>query len=198
MSTAAFEEAKPDHPEAEKAVAWIGALYETDRRAEGSLKRLAELRRTESVRVLDELKEWLGNHVTLASLSIGKAAAYTLGNWPKLVRFVDDAHIPLDNNATERGIRGPVVGRRSHLARSRGAAPRSRRRSTPLSRPRNSTTSFRPRTSTPPSSPPITASCCCPISSRRSSAPPLRSAARLLRESGAVTTWQREDLRCSR
>jgi len=115
-----FEEAMPDHPDAEKAVAWIGALYEIDRRAEGDLERLAELRRTESVRVLDELKEWLGNQVTLTSLSIGKAAAYTLGNWPKLIRFVDDARIPLDNNATERGIRGPVVGRKNHYgSRSR-------------------------------------------------------------------------------
>jgi transposase len=110
-----FEEAKPDHPEAEKALEWIGALYEIDRRAESDLARLAELRRTESPRVLDELKKWLGNQITLTSLSIGKAAAYTLGNWPKLVRFVDDARIPLDNNATERGIRGPVVGRRNHF-----------------------------------------------------------------------------------
>lgn len=110
-----FEEAMPDHPEAEKAVAWIGALYEIDRRAERDLARLSELRRTESVRVLDELKEWLSSMVTLTSLSIGKAAAYTLGNWPKLIRFVDDARIPLDNNATERGIRGPVVGRRNHF-----------------------------------------------------------------------------------
>lgn len=46
----------PDHPEAEKAVPWIGALYEIDRQANGDLARLAELRRTESVRVLDELK----------------------------------------------------------------------------------------------------------------------------------------------
>lgn len=28
---------------------------------------------------------------------------------------VDDARIPLDDNATERGIRGPVVGRRNHF-----------------------------------------------------------------------------------
>ncbi len=30
-------------------------------------------------------------------------------------RFVDDTRIPLANNATERGIRGPVVGRRNHF-----------------------------------------------------------------------------------
>ena len=67
------------------------------------------------MRILDELKVCLSSMVTLTSLSIGKAAAYTLGNWLKLIRLVDDARIPLDNNATERGIRGPVVGRRNHF-----------------------------------------------------------------------------------
>jgi transposase len=28
---------------------------------------------------------------------------------------LQDARIPLDNNATERGIRGPVVGRKNHF-----------------------------------------------------------------------------------
>jgi transposase len=47
-------------------------------------------------------------------VSIGKAAAYTLGIWDRLTRFVEDPRIPLDNNATERAIRGPVVGRKNH------------------------------------------------------------------------------------
>lgn len=109
-----FEEAQPDHPEAEKALAWIGALYELDRQAEGDLARLAELRRTESTVVLADLKAWLWEQASLTSLSIGKAAAYTLANWERLTRFVEDARIPLDNNATERAIRGPVVGRKNH------------------------------------------------------------------------------------
>jgi len=37
-----------------------------------------------------------------------------LGLWPGLTRFLDDARIPLDNNATERGLRGLVVGRKNH------------------------------------------------------------------------------------
>ena len=53
-------------------------------------------------------------------MSIGHAAAYVVANWDRLTRFVQDARIPLDNNATERGIRGPVVGRRNHFgSRSR-------------------------------------------------------------------------------
>lgn len=39
-----------------------------------------------------------------------KAAAYAIANWERRTRFVGDARIPLDNNATERAIRGPVVG----------------------------------------------------------------------------------------
>ena len=109
-----FEEAMPDHPEAEQALAWIGALYDIDARADGDLARLAELRRSESAAVLDELKAWLWAQTPLTSLSIGKAAGYTIANWDRLTRFVDDARIPLDNNATERAIRGPVVGRKNH------------------------------------------------------------------------------------
>lgn len=109
-----FEEAKPDHPEAAHALAWIGALYDVDERAGDDLARRAELRRTEAAAVLAELKAWLWDQATLTSLSIGKAAAYAIANWDRLTRFVDDPRIPLDNNATERAIRGPVVGRKNH------------------------------------------------------------------------------------
>jgi transposase len=109
-----FEEAQPDHPEAARALEWIGKLYEIDERAENDLVELAKLRRTESAAVLAELKTWLWEQATLKSLSIGNAAGYVIANWDRLTRFVDDPRIPLDNNATERGIRGPVVGRRNH------------------------------------------------------------------------------------
>lgn len=109
-----FREAEPDHPEARLALEWIGKLYEIDARAEGNLDVLAELRRTESAAVLAELKVWLWSQAKLKSLSIGNAAAYAIANWDRLTRFVEDPRIPLDNNGTERGIRGPVVGRKNH------------------------------------------------------------------------------------
>jgi transposase len=55
------------------------------------------------------------SQAVLKTLSIGKASAYAIGNWPRLTRFLDDPRIPLNNNAAERGIRGPVVGRRNHF-----------------------------------------------------------------------------------
>jgi transposase len=109
-----FNEALPDHPDAEKALAWIGALYDIDRRGERELARIAELRRVEAPAILEPFRAWLYERAADTHLSIGKAAAYTLGIWDRLTRFVDDARIPLDNNATERAIRGPVVGRKNH------------------------------------------------------------------------------------
>ena len=109
-----FEEAEPDHPEANLAMKWIGQLYEIDERAEGNVARKAELRCTESAEVIATMKTWLWSQASLKTLSIGNAAAYVVANWDRLTRFLGDARIPLDNNATERGIRGPVVGRKNH------------------------------------------------------------------------------------
>lgn len=110
-----FEEAAPDHPEANLAMKWIGELYAIDERAGGDLEKLAELRRAESSAVVATMKTWLWSQASLKSLSIGNAAAYVIANWDRLTRFLENARIPLDNNATERGIRGPVVGRRNHF-----------------------------------------------------------------------------------
>ncbi len=110
-----FREAAVDHPDAQRAVDWIGALYEIDERAGSDTEQRRALRRSEAAPVLAELKAWLWNQATLKKLSIGNAAAYTIGNWERLTRFLDDPRIPLDNNATERAIRGPVVGRRNHF-----------------------------------------------------------------------------------
>jgi transposase len=108
-----FDEAADDHAEASLMLKWIGELYEIDEKADSTARR-AELRRVEAVPLLAKMKEWLLSRVTLKTLSIGKAASYTLANWERLTRFVDDARVPLDNNGTERAIRGPVVGRKNH------------------------------------------------------------------------------------
>ena len=109
-----FEEAAPDHPEAHLALGWIGELYDIDEKAAGDLDKKAKLRQTESKDVLAKLKTWLWSQAVLKTLSIGKAAAYAIANWDRLTRFADNALVPLDNNGTERAIRGPVVGRKNH------------------------------------------------------------------------------------
>jgi transposase len=87
---------------------------ESNATSEGDVAKKTELRRTESAEVIATMKTWLWTRAALKRLSIGNAAAYVVANWDRLTRFPGDARIPLDNNATERGIRGPVVGRTNH------------------------------------------------------------------------------------
>ena len=157
-----FEEAEPDHPEARFALEKIGVLYEIDERAGDDVARRAELRVTESPAVLAELKDWLWGQAALKTLTIGKAAAYAIGNWERLTRFVGDARIPLDNNATERGIRGPVVGRRNHFGSKTRNGTQVAATLYRCSRRRSCTTSRRRATSAPRSSPPTAAKSCSP------------------------------------
>jgi hypothetical protein len=76
---------------------------------------------------------------------LGKAIGYALGLWPQLTTFLEDGHIPLDNNLAENAIRPFVVGRNyAHLAIMRSCrqrhpavpAPRRVRRRNPGSRSR--------------------------------------------------------------
>tara|TARA_R110002072_G_scaffold126995_1_gene264114 strand:+ start:912 stop:2336 length:1425 start_codon:yes stop_codon:yes gene_type:complete len=109
-----FAEAEPDHPEAGKALGFIRQLYAIDDEADDDLDTKLKLRQTRSKLVLDEMRAWLNDLSVLTSTSFGSAARYTFDNWNNLARFITNARIPLDNNATERGIRGPVVGRKNH------------------------------------------------------------------------------------
>jgi transposase len=80
----------------------------------------ADVRRTRSTEVLSRIQRWVMAQRVLPESGLGKAMAYMMGLWPGLVRFASDARIPLDNNATERALRGPVVGRKNFYgARSR-------------------------------------------------------------------------------
>jgi transposase len=46
---------------------------------------------------------------------LGKAVHYTLGQWPKLITFLEHGEVPLDNNRCENAIRPFVVGRKGWL-----------------------------------------------------------------------------------
>ena len=114
-----FHQAKPDHPQASAALDLIAELYAIERRADEQPEELqlecrAELRRTESRRVIGELRAWLDACVCLPTSGLGKAIKYVNGCWSGLTLFLDNPEVPLDNNATERALRGPVLGRKTH------------------------------------------------------------------------------------
>jgi transposase len=122
-----FVDAENNHPElAEEILDLIGELYEIEARARDPdegwelLKWRHNLRQKKSKPKLDEIKEWAKSPRLLPKSSMGKAIAYMKGMWPRLTLFADHPELWIDNNPTERGLRGPVVGRKNHYgSRSR-------------------------------------------------------------------------------
>jgi transposase len=109
-----FREAVVDFPEAQMMLAWIQDLYRIDQRATSSEDRL-RLRKSESRAVLEKMRAWMLEVRESKTTNLGSAVRYTLRIWGRLTTFVEDPEIWLDNNATERGLRGPVIGRRNHF-----------------------------------------------------------------------------------
>jgi transposase len=98
----------------------IGQMHHVEaeaKRAGLDANALQHLRQEHSAPVLAEIETLLTAHLhaVLPSSLLGKALHYLASQWPKLVRFVDDGHYPLDNNACENAIRPFVVGRRNWL-----------------------------------------------------------------------------------
>jgi transposase len=64
--------------------------------------------------LMQKLGELLSEVRALPESGLAKAVEYTRSMWLGLLRFLDGPRIPLDNNATERALRGIVAGRKSH------------------------------------------------------------------------------------
>jgi transposase len=120
-----FVEAEPDHSVCSRAIELIGELYAIDRdsddptllegdaKVEAARMRLA-LRAERGPPILEALREWALHQRGLPKSSLRKAIEYMLGHWEGLRVFLEDPYVPLDNNATERALRGVVVGRKNH------------------------------------------------------------------------------------
>ncbi len=75
------------------------------------------LRQRYSKRVLGRIEQLLVTHrdTMLPGSLLGKAMYYLSGQWPKLVRYVDNGQWPISNNPCENAIRPFVIGRRGWL-----------------------------------------------------------------------------------
>jgi len=96
----------------------IAALYAIEEEIRGrSAEARHEVRNARSRPLLESLKQWFEE--TLGKLSTKsdttKAIRYALGCWNALMRFCDDGHLEIDNNAAERSLRTVVLGRKNYL-----------------------------------------------------------------------------------
>jgi len=105
---------------AEEAMAYIRRLYGIEKQAreqELHPAQIRDLRQREAKPVLDEFKIWLDAKLPLTPPKglLGKAIRYTLNNWKRLVRYLEDGRLRPDNNLAENAIRPFVVGRKNWL-----------------------------------------------------------------------------------
>ena len=100
------------------ALWFIAELYKVEDRAAAmtAAERLC-LRQIESKPILDQLHGYLQKIQTevLPKSPEGRAVRYTLKNWTALTRYCEDGDLSIDNNATERDIRGVAVGRNNWM-----------------------------------------------------------------------------------
>lgn len=112
-----FIEAEAEAPtECREAISLIGELYAIEKRANtGPPDDRAELRQTESKAVIKRIQQWALGVRALPGSGLRKAVEYMGGMWDSgLLRFLDDPNVPIDNNGTERALRGVVIGRKNH------------------------------------------------------------------------------------
>jgi len=59
-------------------------------------------RQEKALPILIKFKAWLdeASDKVLAGSYIGKAIKYNLNQWHKLIRYIDDGHLGIDNNIT--------------------------------------------------------------------------------------------------
>lgn len=105
---------------ADKALDIIRKLYriEKEAREKGlSTDEIFLVRQQESKPILDKFKQWLDRTAlqTPPKGLLGKAVAYTLNQWNRLIGYVEDGRLSIDNNMAENSIRPFVVGRKNRL-----------------------------------------------------------------------------------
>jgi transposase len=105
---------------ADLAVKKIGVLYgvEEEMRDKGfSFLQRYQHRQQYSKPLLEEFKAFLNEHIEkiLPKSPLGKAFSYAINQWPKLICYLEDGRLEIDNGLSERKIKPFVIGRKNWL-----------------------------------------------------------------------------------
>lgn len=105
-------------PKTREPLAIIKSLYTIERelKDEPPDKRLM-IRQEKSAPLMEQLSSWLvtKKRQVLPKSALGKAISYALNQWDKLLLFLSNPLVPIDNNACERAQRPFVIGRKAWL-----------------------------------------------------------------------------------
>ena len=100
------------------ALKMIQSLYRIERQIKhrSSAEKKA-VRQEQSKPILEKLKTWLDANILVIppKSTLGKAMKYLLKQWTKLIVYLEDGRLNIDNNLCENAVRPFVMGRKSWL-----------------------------------------------------------------------------------
>jgi transposase len=105
-------------PIALKALHQLAALFAVESHIRGKPpNERTATRREHAQPLLERLKQFLETELRRVSgkSSLAEAIRYTLSRWTALTRYVTDGRLEISNNAAERAMKPPVLGRKNYL-----------------------------------------------------------------------------------
>ncbi len=103
---------------AHRGLALIQKLYRVEKQVrKWTPEKRFEHRQRHAKPVLDEMRLWLDQSLPQVppTSATGKALHYLHNEWHKLIRYLNDGRLEIDNNAAENAIRPFVIGRKNWL-----------------------------------------------------------------------------------
>ena len=103
---------------AHRGLTLIQKLYRLEKQARNlAPEKRHALRQRYARPILDEMRSWLDQVLPQVppTSATGKALNYLHNEWEKLLRYLDDGRLEIDNNAAENAIRPFVLGRKNWL-----------------------------------------------------------------------------------
>jgi transposase len=116
-----FDQAKDyDKEKAEYALDMFQKLYAIERESREenhSPAQRYELRLERALPILNELGKWMVEtyKTSRPKSPIGKAVSYCIPRWDKLINYLHDGSLEIDNNLAENAIRPVALGRKNYL-----------------------------------------------------------------------------------
>lgn len=99
-----------------QALAYIGKLYQLEQASKDLISQeRQQQRQAHAAPILTQFKTWLDRQSVPPRTALGKAIAYTLAQWPRLIVYLDDGRLNIDNNLVENAIRPFAIGRKNWL-----------------------------------------------------------------------------------
>lgn len=100
----------------QQVLAWIGRLYAFEKQwqpLDADARRAN--RQAQSKPILEQILAWAERQNVNPQSLLGKAISYMSGEWPRLLVYLEDGRLLMDNNLVENAIRPFAVGRKNWL-----------------------------------------------------------------------------------